>query len=122
MTGQTLGPVRLYLTDTGVKCVEDFSSDTGGYLERQQYRTSGPTVTIGTNNAPIQIAGDYARQIQNIGTSANDLRQLIRGSRQSCAHSFLMWLTRTWKSRRHSQPSAIGAWTGPRLSGSAPGR
>ncbi len=79
MTGQTLGPVRLYLTDTGVKCVEDFSSDTGGYLERQQYRTSGPTVTIGTNSAPIQIAGDYARQIQNIGTSANDLRQLISG-------------------------------------------
>lgn len=76
-TGQTQGPVRLYLTDTGVKCVEDFSSDTGAYLERQQYRTSGPTVTIGTNSAPIQIAGDYARQVQNIGTSANDLRQLI---------------------------------------------
>lgn len=35
------GPVRLYLTDTGVKCAEDFDSDTGGYLERQQYLVIG---------------------------------------------------------------------------------
>ena len=71
------GPVVLYLTDSGVKCVEDFSSDTGAYLERQQHRASGPTVNIGTNNAPFQVAGDYARQVQNIGISANDLRQQI---------------------------------------------
>ena len=77
MIGQALGPVRLYLTDRGVKCVEDFGSDTGAYLGRQQYGTSGPTVYIGTNSAPFQVAGDYARQVQNIGTSANDLRQLI---------------------------------------------
>ena len=79
MIAEAQGPVVLYLTDTGVKCAEDFGSDTGAYLERQQYRASGPTVNIGTNSAPFQVAGDYARQVQNIETSANDLRQLITG-------------------------------------------
>ena len=79
MIAQAQGPVVLYLTDTGVKCAEDFSSDTGTYLERQQHRGSGPTVNINANSAPFQVAGDYARQVQNIGTSANELRQLITG-------------------------------------------
>lgn len=77
--GQTQGPVILYLTDTGVKCAEDFSSDTGTYLERQQNRGTGPTVNIGSNSAPFQVAGDNARQVQNIGIRADDLRQLITG-------------------------------------------
>ena len=51
MIAEAQGPVRFYLTDTGVKCAEDFRSDTVAYLERQQYRTSGPTVNIGTNSA-----------------------------------------------------------------------
>jgi len=79
MTGQTQGPVILYLTDAGVKSVEDFGSDTGAYLERQQNWTSGPIVNIATNSAPLQVAGDYARQVQTVATSANDLRQLISG-------------------------------------------
>jgi hypothetical protein len=79
MIAQTQGPVRLYLTDYGVKCAEDFRSDTSAYLERQQYRASGPTVNIGTNSGPFQVAGDNARQVQNMGTSADDLRQLITG-------------------------------------------
>ena len=58
------GPVVLYLTDSGVKCAEDFHSDTSAYLEMQQYRASGPTVNIGTNSAPFQVAGDYARQVR----------------------------------------------------------
>ena len=77
MVAQAQGPVVLYLTDSGVKCTEDFSSNTGAYLERQQYRASGPTVNISTNSAPFQVAGDYALQVQNIETSANDLRQII---------------------------------------------
>jgi hypothetical protein len=79
MIAEAKGPVVLYLTDSGVKCAEDFRSDTIAYLERQQYRASGPTVNIGTNNGPFQVAGDYARQVQNIETTANDLRQLITG-------------------------------------------
>jgi hypothetical protein len=79
MIAEAQGPVVLHLTDSGVKCAEDFDSDTGAYLERQQYRASGPTVNIGTNSAPFQVAGDNARQVQNIGTSVNDLRQLITG-------------------------------------------
>jgi len=77
MIDQALGPIRLYLTDTGVKCVEDFGPDADAYFGRQQSRTAGPTVYIGTNSAPFQVAGDYARQVQNIGTGANDLRELI---------------------------------------------
>lgn len=77
MVDQALGPVRLYLTDAGVKCVEEFGAETGGYLGGQRSQTSGPNVYIGTNSAPFQIAGDYAHQVQNIGTSADDLRQLI---------------------------------------------
>jgi hypothetical protein len=79
MINEAQGPIILYLTDTGVKVAEDFHSDTSAYLERQHYRASGPTVNIGTNSAPFQVAGDNARQVQNIETSANDLRQLITG-------------------------------------------
>jgi len=78
MSKKARGPVVLYLTDTGVKCAEEFGSDTDGYLQRQQHRVPGPTVNIGTNSAPFQVAGDHAQQVQNIGTSA-DLRLLITG-------------------------------------------
>jgi hypothetical protein len=72
-------PSPLYLTDTGVKCAEDFGSDTGSYLERQQYRPSGTTVSIGSHSGPLQVAGDHAHQVQNVGASANDLRVMITG-------------------------------------------
>ncbi len=64
MIAEAQGPVVLYLTDSGLKCAEDFNSDTSAYLERQQYRASGPTVNIGTSG-PVQVAGDNARQVQN---------------------------------------------------------
>lgn len=72
MIAEAQGPVVLYLTDSGVKCAEDFSSDTSAYFERQVYRAPAPTVNIGTSG-PVQVAGDDARQVQKIGTSANDL-------------------------------------------------
>lgn len=78
MVDQAHGPVILYLTDTGVKCAEEFGSDADRYLQRQQHRASGPTVNIGTNSGPFQVAGDHAQQVQNIGTSA-DLRLRITG-------------------------------------------
>ena len=77
MIDQAQGPVVLYLTDTGVKCAEDFGSTPA--VTSKGSSTFGPTVNIGTNSAPFQVAGDYARQVQNIGTSADDLRQLISG-------------------------------------------
>lgn len=77
MAAEAHGPVVLYLTDSGVKCAEDFSSDVGAYLE-SQHRGSGPTVNIGSNSAPFQIAGDHAQQVQNVA-APNDLRQLITG-------------------------------------------
>ena len=38
---------------------------------------SGPTVTIGSNHGPLQVAGDYAHQVQQIGATAEHLRDLI---------------------------------------------
>jgi hypothetical protein len=77
---QADGPVRLYLTDRGVECAEDFASDTRSYMEKQrQPPTHGPTVHIQTNSAPFQVAGDHAQQVQNIGARPEDLRLLISG-------------------------------------------
>jgi hypothetical protein len=78
--GQMLGPVILYLTDAGVMCAENFGADAGAYLEKQQYRAGpGPTVSIGVNRGPVQVAGDNSRQVQNIGIRPDDLKQLITG-------------------------------------------
>jgi hypothetical protein len=71
------GPVRLYLTDPGVRCAEDFDSDCDRYIEKRQAPGSGPTVNIGTNSGPFQVAGDHARQVQHVGASAEHLRELI---------------------------------------------
>ena len=79
MIDQAQGPVVLYLTDAGVRCAEEFDSDTEGYLRPRQHLTPGPTVNIGTNQAPLQVAGDHARQTQNLGMGADDLRLLITG-------------------------------------------
>jgi hypothetical protein len=79
MSAQAEGPVRLYLTDSGVTCAEEFNSDTGSYLQRLAPKSSGPTVNIDTNTAPFQVAGDRAQQVQNVGTSAGELRLLIAG-------------------------------------------
>lgn len=79
LVDQAQGPIILYLTDAGVTCAEDFGSDTGACLDKQQYRAAGPTVHIGVNRAPVQVAGDRARQVQNLGTRPDDLRELIAG-------------------------------------------
>ena len=34
---------------------------------------------IGVNRGPVQVAGDRARQVQNLGTRPDDLRELIAG-------------------------------------------
>ena len=73
------GPVRLYLTDAGVKCAEDFGSDTKSYTNAQRLPGSGPTVNIGSNSGPFQVAGDHAQQVQHIGASAEQLRTMITG-------------------------------------------
>ena len=77
---QAEGPVRLYLTDPGIQCAEDFASDTRSYTDKQrQSPTHGPTVNIQTNSGPFQVAGDHAHQVQNIGAHPDDLRLLISG-------------------------------------------
>jgi hypothetical protein len=78
---QYAGPVLLYLTDAGVRCAEDFGSDTGRYLDKRQQAPSGSghTFNIGTNSGPFQVAGDRARQLQKVGASAADLQLVIAG-------------------------------------------
>jgi hypothetical protein len=78
------GPEWLYLTDDGIKCAEQFSSDTGAYLTkvRQPPSSIGPTVTIGTHSGPLQVAGDYAHLQQNISTDPEQLRLLVTGITQ----------------------------------------
>jgi len=78
MVEQEEGPVRLYLIDGGVTCVEDFGADTGAYMDAQRRGPkSGPTLHIGTNSAPFMMAGDHAQQTQNIGASVAELQILI---------------------------------------------
>jgi hypothetical protein len=50
-------------------------SDTHSYVRRQP--ASGPTVNIRENNAPFQVAGDNAHQVQYVDTSAEHLRELV---------------------------------------------
>lgn len=76
---QAEGPVRLYLTDPGVSCAENFGSDTGRYVEAQRPTPgSGTSISFGGDNHG-QVAGDHAYQVQNNGPSAEHLRELITG-------------------------------------------
>lgn len=76
-TGQTDGPVVVFLTDEGAECAERFESDTVRWLQAKQAGgTSGMVVTIGGDNHG-QIAGNYAHQTQNTGASADHLQELI---------------------------------------------
>lgn len=80
MIDQCDGPVRLYLTDEGVVCVEQFGSDTSRYVEMHERGPgSGPAVRIGTNSGQVQVAGDYARQVQGVGASREELQLMITG-------------------------------------------
>jgi|GEM_PF-4884027 len=75
---QSQGPVSLYLTDAGAACAENFDSDVRAYLAAQrQGPTGSPHLGIGTIYGPVQIAGDNANQVQNIGASADELRKQI---------------------------------------------
>ncbi len=74
------GPVQLWLTDDGIDCAENFDSDTRRYIAaKNALASSGPIVNIGTNSGPFQVAGARAQQVQNIGLSAEHLRELIAG-------------------------------------------
>jgi hypothetical protein len=74
------GPIRLYLTDAGVTCVEEYESDTGRYVQaREQQPTGGQVVNFLGNASGVQVARDYARQEQHIGASGEELRTKITG-------------------------------------------
>jgi hypothetical protein len=56
-----------------------FDSSADRYVEQHRARGAGATVNIGSNSGPFQVAGDHAHQVQNIGASAEHLRELITG-------------------------------------------
>src|SRR5258708_1796472 len=75
---QSQGPVQLYLTDAGAACAENFNSDVRAYLAAQrQVPTGSPHLGIGAIDGPVQIAGDNASQVQNVGAGADELRKQI---------------------------------------------
>lgn len=75
-----VGPVRLYLTDSGVSCAEEHESNTDRYLATQRKAPgSGSILNFGNNSGPIQVAGDHAHQVQHVGADADELRALISG-------------------------------------------
>jgi hypothetical protein len=74
---QAIGPLSLYLAAPGITCAEHYDSDTRRYLEEGMGRRSGPTVNIGSNHGPFQVAGDYAHQVQQVNASAEHLRELV---------------------------------------------
>lgn len=84
VTGITIaedpGPVRLHLTSAGIACAENFESHADRFLaSRQTARAGGSTFNIGSNSGPLQVAGDNAHQVQTIGASTDEVRQLIAG-------------------------------------------
>lgn len=74
---QCEGPVRLYLTDAGVACAEEFCSDTARYAAAQRSTTSnavtihGPAsgVIVGSHDVTQQRSGD-AVQSANVDVAA----------------------------------------------------
>jgi hypothetical protein len=52
------GPVVLYLTESGVKCAEEFSSDANGYLQARQ-GASGPTASAPVTTSPHPASVTY---------------------------------------------------------------
>lgn len=55
MIDQCEGPVRLYLTDSGVACAERFDSDTSRYIEAQQpVAGSRPALHFGSTARPAE--------------------------------------------------------------------
>jgi hypothetical protein len=74
------GPARLHLTDAGIECAEEYDSDTGRYVQgRQQQRDGGQVVNFLGSATGVQVARDYARQQQQVGASADQLRTMITG-------------------------------------------
>ena len=75
-----VAPMFAFLTDAGIMCVDEFASHTDQYIawrreaqaETQgQVPSSGPTVSIGVVHGSLQVAGDYAYQVQSTGMSAS---------------------------------------------------
>ena len=85
-----VAPMFAFLSDAGIKCVDDFDSRTDLYAswQDQERRESlreiparGPTFNLGTNTGIVQIGGAGANQTvtQDNAVSADRLSELING-------------------------------------------
>lgn len=74
------GPIKLYLTDVGIECAEAFQSHADSYIDAlRQAPADGPIFNIGSNSGLFQVAGDNARQVQSVGVSLEQVRDMIEG-------------------------------------------
>jgi hypothetical protein len=79
MIDQCEGPVRLYLTDSGVTCAERFGSDTSRYIEPEQPVVGAkPTLHFGSTAGLTELAYIDERVIGLLEAKAN-------GGRFDCA-------------------------------------
>jgi hypothetical protein len=77
-------PIRIYLSDAGVSCIERYDGEADKYLEAMeqkqpsQHSPSGPVINI--HGGQVQMAtGDYSQQTMNVGLAAEQLVLVING-------------------------------------------
>lgn len=75
------GPIRAYLTDHGVRCVEDFDSDVHRYVERmEQPQAPAAGHTINVTATHVQLAtGNNVRQNMTVAQASQEVQETIRG-------------------------------------------
>jgi hypothetical protein len=74
------GPVRTYLTDDGVMCVEAFDSDPTAFLKaRRSVNNVGGITVRDVSGGNVQIAGHHAQQTMTVGATPERLELMIRG-------------------------------------------
>jgi hypothetical protein len=77
-------PILIYLTDSGVSCIERYDGATDSYLDavaQQQPSSrsqSGPVINIHGGQV-VMATGDYSQQTMNIGSAAEQLVLVIDG-------------------------------------------
>jgi hypothetical protein len=82
MVDQFEGPVRAYLTDHGVRCVENFGGDVHRYVERmeQQPPSPGAGPTFNVTATHVQLAtGNNVRQSMTVAQASQEVQETIQG-------------------------------------------
>lgn len=71
MVEEAQGPVILYLTDIGVKCAEEFDSDTDGFLQSRQ-RLSAPAPETTTSPRTANVTYNFNAPVSGSNVAVGD--------------------------------------------------